>query len=86
MAIDDYGIEALKKSAELVDSSSLADTYFKVWDNWIFQKVGRNIQVAYPSATTETYTFRQDSTTLYVLTITYTSSAKTDLSSVERTS
>jgi hypothetical protein len=47
---------------------------------------GRKIEVAYPTATTETYTYKDGSTTLYVITVTYTDSGKTDLSSVERTS
>lgn len=52
---------------------------------WASEAVGRNIQVTYPSGTTEVYTYRQDSTTLFEITVTYTDSNKTDLLSVERT-
>lgn len=47
--------------------------------------VGNKIEVAYPSATTETYTYTDGVTTLKVITVTYTDSTKANLSSVERT-
>jgi hypothetical protein len=57
----------------------------KVADGFLVGAVGRKIDVAYPSGTTETYTFKEGSTTLYVYTVTYTDSTKANLSSVERT-
>lgn len=48
-------------------------------------KQGRKIEIAYPSGTTETYTFKDGTTTLFVITVTYTDSTKASLSSVERT-
>lgn len=48
-------------------------------------QLNNNIQVAYPSSTTETYSFYEGTTLLYVLTVTYTDAAKGNLSSVERT-
>ncbi len=45
------------------------------------------VEVAYPSSTTETYSFYEGSTPvlLYVFTLVYTDSSKTNLSSAERT-
>jgi hypothetical protein len=67
--------------------ASFSDTVgnLKTSDGFLVAAVGRKIVVAYPSATTETYTFKQDTTTLYVLTVTYVDATKADLSSVERT-
>lgn len=47
--------------------------------------LGRKIVVTYPDSVTEVYTFNQGSTTLYALTVIYTTSTKDVLSSVERT-
>lgn len=47
--------------------------------------LNNNVQVAYPSATTETYSFYEASTLLYTLTVVYTDSTKANLSSVTRT-
>jgi len=50
-------------------------------------RVGNKISVAYPTSTTETYTFYQNtSDVLMALLVTYTDSTKANLSSVERTS
>lgn len=49
-------------------------------------RVGNKIEVGYPTATTETYSFYQNtSELLLVLLITYTDSSKSALSSAERT-
>lgn len=48
-------------------------------------QLGNNIQVAYPSSSTETYSFYEGVTLLYTLTVTYTDASKASLSSVERT-
>lgn len=47
--------------------------------------VGNKIIVAYPSATTETYTYKNGATTYKVLLVTYTDSTKANVSEVERT-
>lgn len=47
--------------------------------------VGNKITVAYPSATTETYTYKNGATTYKVLLVTYTDSTKANVSEVERT-
>lgn len=57
-----------------------------VMGGFLTGKAGRKIDVAYPSGTTETYTYKDGSTTLYVITVTYTDSSKANISSVERTS
>lgn len=54
-------------------------------DGFLAYAVNRKIVVAYPSATTETYSFQAGSTVLMVYTVTYTDSTKASLSSVERT-
>lgn len=46
---------------------------------------GNKVTVGYPSSAVETYSFYEGSTLLYVLTVTYTSSAKNALDNVERT-
>jgi hypothetical protein len=53
--------------------------------------IGNNIQVAYPNATTEVYSFYEGTTPsvtgptlLYILTVVYTDSTKNNLSSVTR--
>lgn len=47
--------------------------------------VGNKITVAYPSAITETYTYKNGATTYKVLLVTYTDSTKANVSEVERT-
>ena len=56
-----------------------------VVNGFIFGRVLRNIAVTYPAADTEVYTFKQDATTLAVLTVVYTTSAKEFILSVTRT-
>lgn len=55
---------------------------------WVFDSVGRKIAVAYPTGTTETYTYYDtDGTTVRaVILVTYVASDKLEVSSVERTS
>lgn len=57
-----------------------ADGFFFGDDN-----VGRRIEVAYPSAAVETYSYYQSATLLYVITVTYTDATKANLLTVERT-
>lgn len=84
--IENNSSEVLKLSANQIDPADHSvGTYVQVWDNWVFQKVGRKILAEYPDSVTETYTFRQGATTLYVLTVVYTDSTKVTLTSVERT-
>ena len=86
MGVDDQGMQAIAKSAEQVTSGDRSNYYIKTSNNFLREKLGNNIQVAYPTSTTETYTFRQNTTTIYVLTITYTDATKENILSVERTS
>lgn len=52
---------------------------------FVSEAVANKIEVAYPTSTTETYTFKNGATTYKVLTVTYTDSTKENISSVERT-
>lgn len=47
--------------------------------------VGNKVTVAYPTTTTETYTFKNGATTYKVLLVTYTDTTKEFISEVERT-
>lgn len=58
---------------------------FNPLENWALQAVGNNILASYPSATTEVYKYRQVTTVVYELTVTYTNSTKEVFLSVERT-
>lgn len=53
--------------------------------SFVAAELNNNLQVAYPSSTTETYSFYEASTLLYTLTVVYTDSTKSNLSSVTRT-
>ena len=57
-----------------------------VMSGFLPMKVNRQIAVAYPNSTTETYTYKEGSTTLFVLTVVYTDSTKASISTVTRTS
>lgn len=48
-------------------------------------KVGRKVEITNPSATVEVFTFSENGTVLYELTMTYTDSTKETLLSAERT-
>lgn len=56
-----------------------------VIDGFLIGAVGRKILVTYPTNSTEVYTYKEGSTTLYVVTVTYEDSTKQNLTSVERT-
>jgi hypothetical protein len=43
------------------------------------------VVIAYPTSTTETYTFSESGVTLYVITITYSDSSKEQPTSIKRT-
>lgn len=53
--------------------------------NFVDAAVGNKITFAYPSATTETYTYKNGATTYKVILVTYTDSTKANISEVERT-
>lgn len=53
---------------------------------WIASQVDREIAVTYPTSTSEVYTYKQGLTTLYVVQVDYDSVAKTQITSVKRTS
>ncbi len=90
MAVNDHGLEVIRKSAEQVVSGSAADYYLKTSPFGSFQAPSQAdaITVEYPNSTTEIYKYRLggvSGTILMTLTLTYTSSTKENLSSVVKT-
>lgn len=57
----------------------------RIIGNFLDEVVGNKIEVAYPSSTVETYTFKNGATTYKVIAVTYTNASKDYISSVERT-
>lgn len=53
---------------------------------WVNSAVGNKIEVTYPSATQEVYTYKNGATTYKVITIDYTDGTKIYFSLIERTS
>lgn len=87
MAVDDHGLEVLKKSGEEVAAGDKSDYFLKVGQigNFTPPKDADAITVAYPNSTTEVYSYRQGGVTgdvLAVVTVVYTNSSKADLASV----
>ena len=83
--VDDFGLEVLKKVSESVTAGDVSNHYLKVLNGWLFQKLGRKVDVTYPSSSTEVYTFKQGSTAVFAITVTYTDSTKENVLSAERT-
>lgn len=54
-------------------------------DGFIVGKVGHKVVRTAPSGTVEVYSFYDNSTLLYEITITYTTSTKEEIAQVERT-
>lgn len=87
MAVDDHGLEAIKKSAEPTTTGSKADYYLKVG---VFGKsqIPTNadaITAEYPDLVTEVFKYRQGGTSgtvLKTVTIAFTDSTKEFISSV----
>ena len=86
MAVDDYGIEVLKKAGEEVTAGDKSDYYIKT--------AGLNGLVTVPfdyislseTSTTDVYTYKNGGsggTTVATVTITYTDSTKCTISTVE---
>lgn len=71
-------IANLQHLADIVGAQGVA--------SWVLGDVNRQIAIASASSTTDTMTFKLGSTTLAVLTITYTDSSKVNVSSIQRTS
>lgn len=71
------------KFVESVDG----DTAVRTIDvsEWIGGDVGNKIEVTYPSATQEVYTYKNGVTTYKVVTVNYTTSSKEFISDIERT-
>jgi hypothetical protein len=80
-----HPMSPLDHTQTLKTSFNDADGTLKV-TGFVSGKIGHKITVGYPDAVTETYTFIDNGTTLYVLTAIYTDSTKNNLMSVERTS
>lgn len=74
------GVQTLKYAFS--DTASV----MKVMNGFLLAKNGRSIAIAYPSSTTETYTYKEsDASTLMVITVVYTDSTKANMSTVTRT-
>ena len=84
--LDDHGLEVIKKAGQSADPSNKSDTdyFLRTLQGWVMQAPGRNIQFS-ETSTTETFTYKQDSTIVYVILATYTDSTKETILSVERT-
>lgn len=87
MAVDDHGLEVLKKSGEEVVAGSKANYYIKVglFGGSLAPVNTDAIVATYPSSTVEVYTFKQggvSGTTLKTVTVTYTTSSKKLISTV----
>ena len=80
------------KSITVNDASQVLGYAFNKEDNslttggFLVGAVGRKIEVTYPSATVEVYTYKETTDVLYVIQVTYTTASKDVLLSVERTS
>lgn len=88
--LDDHGLEVLRKSGE-ADSSGLPSTRIKVRNDGGLLKgvVYDYVARTEPSTVIDRYTFKtggSGGTTVAVIDVTYTSVAKEDISTVERTS
>lgn len=87
MAVNDHGLEVLKKSGELVTPGNPSNQFIKVGQigNFVPPKDADAITAAYPNATTEVYSYRQggaSGTVLATVTVVYTNASKADLASV----
>lgn len=92
MAVDDHGIEAIRKAAEQVVPGQKGDYYLKTASA---QLAGVFIQVAFDavtvaqtSATVETFSYRTggaSGTVVATVAVTYADSTRTNLVSVVRT-
>lgn len=52
---------------------------------FISDAVNNEVEITYPTSTTEVYTYKNGGTTYYAITITYVDSTKANISSVKRT-
>lgn len=73
------------KRVQVMQPINLDPNEFIQGTNWLMLAVGNNIQATYPTATTEVYKFRQTTTVIYEITLTFTDSTKEVLTSAERT-
>lgn len=87
MAVNDHGLEVLKKSGELVTPGDLSNQFIKVGQigNFVPPKNADAITATYPNSTTEIYSYRQggvSGTVLATVTVVYTNASKADILSV----
>lgn len=80
--VNDYGLEVIRKAAE--DLGSTAYALRVTHSGGLAPAQYDTIEAAYPSATTEVYTYKLATVTQATITVTYTDSTKTVLSSVTR--
>ena len=84
MAVDDHGIEVLKKAGEEVTAGDKSDYYIKT------KGVGAlvdgvdydTVTATYPTTSSEVYTYTLSAATIRVVTVTYTDTTKEVLTSV----
>jgi hypothetical protein len=88
MAIGEHGLEALRKAATHLDVAK-TETKIRTFNvSGMLSESYDYVAVTYPTTSSEQYVFKTggvSGTTVATILVTYTSSAKTDLSSVART-
>ena len=87
MAVEDHGLEVLKKSGEEVTPGSKADYYIKVglFGSFESPQLANAITGEYPDSVTEIYKYRQGGiagTVLKTITVVYIDSTKELIQSV----
>jgi endo-alpha-1,4-polygalactosaminidase (GH114 family) len=81
--VDDNGNEVLRKAARKSGTNS---NYSLVMSGGLLEGVlYDDVQIAYPTTTTETYTFYKAAVQQAVLTLTYATAAKKQLTRAQRT-
>jgi hypothetical protein len=91
MAVDDHGIEVLKKAGEEVTPGDKSNYYIKVNDIYregIIANIPFDaVSVTYPNSTTEVYSFKTgglSGSVVATVEVIFTDSSKVDLLSAER--
>ena len=84
MAVNDHGIEVLKKSGEEITPGDKSDYYIKTKGvgSLVLGTDYDTITATYPTDTTEVYTYTLSAVTVQIITVTYTTSSKDDVLSV----
>ena len=80
-SLEDADLESYHLDAEAIPRKRVSPG-----PGWVSEKVGRQIVKASVDSVTDSFTYKQGSTTLFVLNVIYASSAKEEFVSVERVS